>query len=94
MMGRWALHGFLMLLAIAGGFYLELDLVHRATALRLQTARLTKELRQLEEENVRLAFQLDQLESPARLMALARQPQFSHLKAPVVEQVWVLPYAN
>jgi cell division protein FtsB len=93
-MHRWAIHGFLMLLAIAGGFYLELDLVHQATALRLQTARLTKEMRQIQAENVRLSFQLDQLESPARLMALSRQPQFSHLKCPTADQVWVIPYVN
>jgi cell division protein FtsB len=79
-------------MAIAGGFYLDLDLVHKATALRLQTAKLQKELRQIQEENVRLGYQLDQLESPARLMALARQPQFSQLKAPNMDEVWVIPY--
>jgi len=93
-MHRFAVHGFLLLLAIAGGLYLELDQVHRATTLRLQTARMTRELRQLEEENVRLGYQLDQLESPARLMALARQPQFSHLKAPVMDEVWVVSRGN
>jgi cell division protein FtsB len=89
-MHRLALHGFLLLMAIAGGFYVDLDLVHKATALRLQTARLQKELRTVEEENVRLSYQLNQLESPARLMALARQPQFSHLKAPTLEDIWVI----
>ena len=55
--------------------------------LRLQIPLAMRELKTIEEENTRLKFEIDQFESPAHLMELARRPEYSHLKHPLLNEI-------
>lgn len=61
------------------------------TKLRLEIPAVSKELHLLQEENVRLQFEIDQFENPLALMELSRRPQFSHLKYPLINEIITLP---
>ena len=54
---------------------------------RIRVPILAKELQALEEENVRLTFAVEKFENPLHLMELARKPEFSHLKHPLVTDI-------
>ncbi len=71
--------------------YFYIDKVNELTELRLRIVPLAKEAQTLREENVRLQYLVDQFESPAHLMELARKPEFAHLKHPLVKDILVLP---
>lgn len=57
------------------------------TERRMRVPILAKELQAIEEENVRLSFAIEKFENPLHLMELARKPEFSHLKHPLVTEV-------
>lgn len=57
------------------------------TELRLQIPTLSRDLKNLEEENRRYRFEIDTFESPAHLFELMRKPEFSHLKEPSINEV-------
>jgi len=57
------------------------------TELRLQIPSISKELQMVTQENIRLQFEIDQFESPAYLMELAENPEFSHLKYPLIDEI-------
>ncbi|MCC5832640.1 MAG: septum formation initiator family protein [Chlamydiales bacterium] len=57
------------------------------TELRLQIPIASRELQAIQQENVRLKFEIDRFENPAYLMELARRPQFSHLKHPLMNEI-------
>lgn len=64
------------------------------TERRMRVPMLAKELQQQEEENVRLSFAIEKFESPLHLMELARNPEFSHLKHPVVTDIIIVEKAS
>ncbi|MFZ0564789.1 MAG: hypothetical protein WAM28_01145 [Chlamydiales bacterium] len=55
--------------------------------LRLKIPSLAEELRVVEQENVRLQYEIDRFEDPIRLMELARHPEYSHLKYPLLDEI-------
>ncbi|MBN9378711.1 MAG: hypothetical protein BGO14_07555 [Chlamydiales bacterium 38-26] len=61
------------------------------TELRLAIPALAKELRNIQEENHRLKYEIDYFESPIHLMELMRMPEFGHLKFAYNQDVIVLP---
>ena len=65
--------------------YLEKQ--NELTQLKLYAPKIVKELKALEEENARLAYEVDQFESPEHMMALARDIRFSHLRHPLSKDV-------
>ncbi len=60
------------------------------TELRLQIPKARQELFSVLEDNCQLSVAIDQLENPARLMALAESPQYAHLKYPLAKDVLTL----
>ncbi|MBI3236577.1 MAG: hypothetical protein HYZ48_02570 [Chlamydiales bacterium] len=60
------------------------------TRLRLDLPRLAKEVKDLQEGNTRLQYQVDLFESPQHLMQLASLAEFSHLKHPMVKDIVTL----
>lgn len=52
--------------------------------------KLSKDLKQLQEEKVRLTFAIDQFENPQNLLKKIRLPEFSHLKYPFSQEVVTL----
>ena len=57
----------------------------------LHIPKVTKELKVLEEENLKLKFCIDQFESPDHLMQLVKSAPYAHLRFPVVKDVVHLP---
>ncbi len=80
----------LCIIGTGAAFYLYIDKTNELTELRLALPQLTKEIRQIEEENSRLSYELHQFESPIHLMELARSPEFGHFKYPNINEVIVL----
>ena len=57
------------------------------THLKIRLPELEKEISAIREEAQRLNYEIDKVESPARLIQLAHQPQFQHLKHPLMKEV-------
>lgn len=57
------------------------------TEARMKLPILAKKLQAIEEENVRLSFQIEKFENPVHLMELARKPEYSHLKHPSITDI-------
>jgi hypothetical protein len=70
--------------------YAYINKQNSITELRLQIPIASKELQAVEQENTRLQFEIDQFENPQHLMELSSQPEFSHLKHPLVNEIITL----
>jgi cell division protein FtsB len=77
----------LAIVATALLLVLYIEKINQLTTLRLQLPQLEKNLKELEEENKRLKFEIGQFESPLYLMELLKKPEFSHLKFPQANEV-------
>ena len=71
--------------------YSYIDRQNRLTQLRIQLPEMEKSLRALNEEIRRYQYEIDQFENPAHLMELARSPEFSHLKHPLMKDILEVP---
>lgn len=71
--------------------YSYLNMQNSLTKLRIEVPKLASELRQMQEENVRLKYAVVEFENPQQLLQLANSTFFSHLKFPLVKEVVVLP---
>ncbi len=67
--------------------YSFIDLQNDVTEMRIKLPKLTKELKAIEEENGRLRYEIEQFENPEHLMQLARRPEYTHLKHPLLKEV-------
>ena len=67
-----------------------IDRQNELTELRLQFPHLAKEVKGIQEENIRLQYEIDRFESPIHLMELSRKPEFGHLKHPYLPDVIIL----
>lgn len=77
-----------MCILVMGVFlYAYITKQNNITELRLQIPVASKELDAVNQENIRLQFEIDQFEKPQHLMELSSQPQFSHLKHPLLEEI-------
>jgi cell division protein FtsB len=70
--------------------YLSINKQNELTELRLQIPQLSKEVKAIQEENIRLQYEVDRFESPIHLMELARKPEFSHLKHPFLKDIIII----
>jgi cell division protein FtsB len=86
-----AVHIFLCIFIAGIALYAYIEKQNELIELRLKIPALAKELRQMQEENTRLNYEIDRFESPIHLMELARKPEFSHLKYPHLDEVVILP---
>lgn len=71
--------------------YAYIQKLNQLTELRITIPLVEKELRKIHEENTRLEYAINQFENPVHLMQLQRNPEYSHLKVPSLDQVIVLP---
>lgn len=73
----------MLCMLIAVGFvYSYMEKQNALIELRLMIPSTMKELRVLQEENIRLRYEIARFESPENLLELIRHPEFSHLKWP------------
>lgn len=73
--------------------YSYLETQNELTHLKISLPEMEKEVKLIQEENRRLAYEIDQLENPARLIELAHRPEFSHLKHPLLKEILTVPEA-
>ncbi len=78
---------FLCILMIGVFLYAYINKQNQITELRLQIPVVAQQLQIVQQENTGLQFEIDQFENPLHLMELARLPQFSHLKHPLVNEI-------
>ena len=72
-------------------FYQIIQKQNRINYYSLLIPKLSKDLKALEEENLKLQFHIDSFESPDHLMHLARSESFRHLRFPLLKDVMQLP---
>ena len=73
-----------------GVLYAYVKQQNDVTKVRIELPRLSREVRQLEEQNSRLKYEIERFENPKHLMELAKRPEFSHLKHPLIGEIFVL----
>ena len=78
------------LLTLGLGSFLYVDKLNQQTALRFQIPSLEKEIEEISQKNIQLAYQLENFNNPQHLLELAKQPEYSHLKFPYMEEVMVI----
>ena len=74
-----------------GCLYCHLNQQNGLTQLKMDCSLREAELDQIQEENRRLAYDIEQFESPNHLFELARRPEFSHLKHPALQEIMTVP---
>ncbi len=67
--------------------YSYVDKQNAVTKRRLDIPVLAKEIKDLNEENTHLRYEIEIFESPEHLMELARHSEFSHLKHPMLKDI-------
>lgn len=78
---------FICILAAGITLFAYIEKQNELTELRLAIPQLAKEVKNLQEENIRLTYEIEHFESPIHLMELMRKPEFSHLKYPLLPDV-------
>lgn len=78
------------LFSFGGVLYAYLEKQNDYTKLRIELPTLAKEVRLLEEEIASLQYEVERFENPKHLMELAKRPEFSYLKYPILNDVVVL----
>lgn len=89
-MNRYLSQILICIIASAILLYIYIDQQNSLTELRLQIPHLEKEVKQIQEENIRLQYEINQFESPIHLMELARKPEFGHLKYPSLDTILII----
>ena len=82
---------FACLFAFSLCLYAYMDKQNELTEMRIALPVLNKKVKALQEENIRLQYEVDRFKSPAHLMELARHPEFGYLKYPLLKDVVMLP---
>lgn len=90
---RIVLRLFICIAAAGLTLFFYIDKQNELTELRLAIPALSKEVKNIQEENIRLRYEIERFESPIHLMELMRKPEFSHLKFPYLKDEVFLPKA-
>jgi hypothetical protein len=61
------------------------------THLKIRLPDVEKEIKLIQEENRRLAYEIDQFENPSHLIEIAHRPEFAHLKHPLLKEILTVP---
>ena len=73
--------------------YSYLETQNELTHLKIRLPDVEKEVKLIQEENRRLAYQIDQFENPAHLIEMAHYPEYAHLKHPLLKEILTVPEA-
>lgn len=82
---------FVCVFAVGCCLYAYLEQQNELTKMRMEIPRLGQNIKEVREENMRLQFEIERFENPKRLMELASQNEFSHLKHPLTDDIIVVP---
>jgi cell division protein FtsL len=78
------------LIALSACWFSYLEKQNELTELRLYAPKLAKEVREIREENAHLQYELQELQSPQKLLELAADPKFAHLRHPLGKNILVV----
>lgn len=70
--------------------YSYIDKQNALTQLRIDIPTVSREIGAICEENTRLKYEIDLFESPEHLLELAKSCAFSHLKHPLIKEVFTV----
>lgn len=87
----FALRFFACIITAGLTLFAYIEKQNEVTELRLAIPAIAKEVKNLQEENIRLTYEIEHFESPIHLMELMRKPEFSHLKYPFLSEEVFLP---
>lgn len=80
---------------VAGSvLYAYIQNQNELTLLRMAIPGVVKEVRIIQEQNVRLKYKIDSFENPTYLMELAQKPEFAHLKHPYTKDLMLIPQSS
>ncbi|HSW72306.1 MAG TPA: hypothetical protein VLG44_02720 [Chlamydiales bacterium] len=71
--------------------YLHVERQNSLMKLRMEIPKLTKAIKECNEEMSRLYFEIEQFENPTHLMDLAALPEYSHLRHPYLKDIINFP---
>lgn len=81
-------------LSVSGVFlYSYLDKQNELTQLKIRLPEVEREIKLIQEENRRLAYEIDQFENPSHLIEIAHYPEYGHLKHPLLKEILTVPEA-
>jgi hypothetical protein len=78
------------LLFLGINLYCYIDMTNRQTQMRLELPKYEKAIEMLSQQNIQLKYELENFNNPQHLLELAKQPEYSHLKFPFMEEVLVI----
>ena len=81
----------LMLVVSMTSVFSYISLQNTVTRLKIQIPKVEKQLYAINDEISHLQYEIDQFESPDRLMDFAYHPDFSHLKHPYIRDIETVP---
>lgn len=84
------LHGVFGFLVVAFCSYLYIDAKNALLQVQLEIPHVKRELKEIVEENKRLAFLIQSFESPQHLVELSRQTEFAHLRPASIGEVLII----
>lgn len=58
------------------------------TELKMRLPEVQEEMKQICEENQRLRYEIERVESPLKLIELVHRPEFAYLKHPLMKEVF------
>ncbi len=77
---------FFCTLAAGITLFFHIESQNEVTKLRLAIPQIAKEVADIREENVRLQYAIDTFESPRHLYELMKDPSYSHLRFPYLNE--------
>ncbi|MBN1915068.1 MAG: hypothetical protein JW769_04190 [Parachlamydiales bacterium] len=77
----------LCVVLLSVGLYVYVEKQNVLTQLKMELPSLVEEIADIQEENSRYRYEIDQFENPMHLMELMRSPEFAHLKHPILEEI-------
>lgn len=92
-MKEWWLQVGICLAVFGFCLYSYLDAQNALTKMKIQLPQKEKEIDLVQEENRRLAYEIERFENPSHLIELAHRPEFGHLKHPILREILTVPEA-
>ena len=74
--------------------YLFVVRQNELTELRIAIPDLKKKVTLITSETAQLRYEKERFENPANLMRFLEQPEYAHLKHPLIEDIIILPDIN
>lgn len=79
-----------LLLASGVCLYSYFNQQNELTQMKIRLPELEKKVRSVREEAGRLRYEVDRFENPTHLIEIAHSPEYSHLKHPLLKEIFTV----